>query len=86
VLLDGPAAELDPAAALAIMRLLCRTADAGKTVVMVLHARDMVLAYADRVSVLRGEDRPARDALAAAAAACGLRYGVDPTPRLLPSV
>ncbi|MBO0710577.1 MAG: ABC transporter ATP-binding protein [Acetobacteraceae bacterium] len=90
LLLDEPTADLDPAAAHEIMRLLRRTADAGKTVVIVLHALDLALAYADRVSVLREgrivADRPARDALADAAAAFGLPYGVDPAPRLLPPV
>lgn len=88
LLLDEPTSDLDPAAAHAIMRLLRRTRDAGKTVVVVLHALDLALAYADRVCVLQAgriaADLPAADALAAAAAAFGLPYGVDPTPRLLP--
>lgn len=88
LLLDEPTSDLDPAAAHAIMRLLRRTRDAGKTVVVVLHALDLALAYADRVCVLQAgritADLPAPDALAAAAAAFGLPYGVDPTPRLLP--
>src|SRR4029077_2983459 len=53
-LLDEPTADLDPAAAHAIMRLLRTTADAGRTVVMVLHALDLALRYADRVVLLVG--------------------------------
>ena len=55
--------------------------------VVVLHAIDLAFHYADRVTVLSQEqvlaDLPARDALPAAAAACGLRFGPDPAPRLL---
>ncbi len=87
-LLDEPTADLDPAAAHAIMRLLRTTADAGRTVVMVLHALDLALRYADRVVLLAGgrlvADLPASQALSAAAAAFGLPYGTDPSPRLLP--
>lgn len=87
-LLDEPTADLDPAAAHAIMRLLRTTADAGRTVVMVLHALDLALRYADRVVLLVGgrlvADVPAGQALPAAAAAFGLPYGTDPSLRLLP--
>jgi iron complex transport system ATP-binding protein len=87
-LLDEPTADLDPAASHAIMRLLRATADAGRTVVVVLHAIDLALRYAHRVVVLAGgrvtADLPAADALPAAAAAFGLRYGSDPELRLLP--
>ena len=87
-LLDEPTADLDPAASHAIMRLLRATADAGRTVVVVLHALDLALRYAHRVVVLAGgrvtADRPAADALPAAAAAFGLPFGPDPEPRLLP--
>ena len=87
-LLDEPTADLDPAASHAIMRLLRATADAGRTVVVVLHALDLALRYAHRVVVLAGgrvtADLPAGEALPAAAAAFGLRFGPDPEPRLLP--
>jgi iron complex transport system ATP-binding protein len=87
-LLDEPTADLDPAASHAIMRLLRATADDGRTVVVVLHALELALRYAHRVVVLAGgcvtADLPAHEALPAAAAAFGLRFGSDPEPRLLP--
>ena len=88
MLLDEPTADLDPAAAHDVMRLLRRTADAGRSVVVVLHAIDLAIQYAHRVVVL-GEGRilvdlPAGLALPAAAAAFGMRAGIDPLPRLLP--
>lgn len=87
-LLDEPIADLDPAAAHDVMRLLRETAETGRTVVVVLHAIDLAIRYAHRVVILRqGEitaDRPAADILPHAAAAFGLRMGVDPRPRLLP--
>ena len=87
-LLDEPTADLDPAASHAVMRLLRTTADAGRTVIVVLHALDLALLYAHRVVILVGgrvtADLPADRALAPAAAAFGLPFGVDPVPRLLP--
>jgi iron complex transport system ATP-binding protein len=87
-LLDEPTADLDPAASHAIMRLLRMTADAGRTVVVVLHALDLALRYAHRVVVMAGgrvaADLPADCALPAAAEAFGLPFGLDPAPRLLP--
>jgi iron complex transport system ATP-binding protein len=87
-LLDEPTADLDPAASHAIMRLLRSTAEAGRAVVVVLHAFDLAQLYAHRVAVLsRGHliaDVPAERALPPAAKAFGLPSGVDPTPRLLP--
>jgi iron complex transport system ATP-binding protein len=87
-LLDEPTADLDPAASHAIMRLLRTTADAGRAVIVVLHALDLALRYAHRVVILRAghvtADLPAGEALPAAAAAFGLRVGLDPEPRLLP--
>jgi iron complex transport system ATP-binding protein len=87
-LLDEPIADLDPAASHAIMRLLRATADAGHTVIVVLHALDLALRYAHRAVVLAGgrvtADLPAIEALPAAAAAFGLKFGPDPEPRLLP--
>jgi iron complex transport system ATP-binding protein len=88
LLLDEPTADLDPAASHAIMALLRRTADAGRAVVVVLHALDLALRYAHRVVVLADgrlvADLPASEALSAAAAAFGLPFGVDREPRLLP--
>ncbi len=87
-LLDEPTADLDPAAAHAIMRLLRTTADGGRSVVVVLHALDLALRYAHRVVVLSAgrvsADLPANQALPAAAAAFGLPFGADAEPRLLP--
>ena len=87
-LLDEPTADLDPAAAHAIMALLRHTVAEGRTVVVVLHAIELALRYADRVVVLSGgrivADQPASRALPAVAAAFGLPYGSDPAPRLLP--
>jgi iron complex transport system ATP-binding protein len=88
LLLDEPTADLDPAAAHEIMALLRRLAHAGRTVIVVLHAVDLALRYADRMVVLdRGRivaDAAPVDALPAAATAFGLPYGSDPSPRLLP--
>ena len=86
-LLDEPTADLDPAAAHAIMSLLRRTAESGRAVLVVLHALDLALRYAHRVLVLDNgrvaADLPASEALPAAATAFGLPFGVDPEPRLL---
>jgi iron complex transport system ATP-binding protein len=88
LLLDEPTADLDPAASHAIMRLLRATADARRTVVVVLHAVDLALRYANRVVLLVDgrvtADLPADRALAAAAAAFGLPFGAVAAPRLLP--
>ena len=88
LLLDEPTADLDPAAAHAMMALLHRFAAAGGSVVAVLHALDLALHHADRLLVLDGgritADAAPGDALAAAAAAFGLPYGRDPNLRLLP--
>jgi len=87
-LLDEPTADLDPAASHAILHLLRTTADAGRIVVVVLHALDLALRYAHRVVVLVdgrvAADLPSGEALPAAAAAFGLPFGTDPEPRLLP--
>ena len=86
-LLDEPTADLDPAAAHAILRLLRATAEEGRVVVTVLHAVDLAIRYAHRVVVLRAglivADLPAGDALPALGSAFGLTVGVDPGPRLL---
>jgi iron complex transport system ATP-binding protein len=87
-LLDEPTADLDPAAAHGIMALLRDTAESGRIVIAVLHAIDLAMRYAHRIVVLRegriAADLPAAEALPAAAAAFGLPWGIDPTPRLLP--
>lgn len=89
-LLDEPTADLDPAAAHAIMALLRATAHGprGAGVVVVLHALDLAARYADRVVLLaQGRvvaDGPPEAVLPQAAAAFGLPWGVDPAPRLLP--
>ena len=88
LLLDEPTADLDPAAAHDVMRLLRRTAEDGRAVVAVSHAIELAIEYAHRVVMLvEGRilaDLPADQALAAAASAFGMRAGTDPTPRLLP--
>ena len=87
-LLDEPIADMDPAASHGIMRLLRATADAGRTVVVVLHAVDLAVRYAHRVVVLANgrvsADERADRVLPAAAAAFGLPFGADAAPRLLP--
>lgn len=88
LLLDEPTADLDPAAAQAIMRLLRETAEAGRIVVAVLHAIELATRYAHRMVVMQEgriiADLPPHEALPAAAAAFGLRVGIDPAQRLLP--
>jgi iron complex transport system ATP-binding protein len=89
-LLDEPTADLDPAAAHEIMALLRDTAHGipKRTVVVVMHALDLALRYADRMLVLREgcivADAAPLDALPDAAAAFGLPFGADVAPRLLP--
>jgi len=88
-LLDEPTADLDPAAAQAIMRLLRQTAEAGRTVAVVQHAVDLAIRYAHRIVVMQAgrivADLPAANALPALANAFGLPFGIDPQPRLLPN-
>jgi iron complex transport system ATP-binding protein len=87
-LLDEPTADLDPAAAHQVMRLLAGRAAAGAAVIAVLHAVDLAQLYADRMIVLADghirADAPPAEALPVAAAAFGLPLGLDPRPRLLP--
>ena len=89
-LLDEPTADLDPAAAHEIMTLLRDIAHGTtpRSVVVVMHALDLALRYADRMLVLREgrvmADAPPLEALPTAAAAFGLPFGSDPAPRLLP--
>ena len=87
-LLDEPTSDLDPAAAHQVMALLRRVAHDGRCVVVVLHAIELAMRYADRMVVLAqggiAADTAPAQALPAAAAAFGLPFGADPTPRLLP--
>ncbi len=86
-LLDEPTADLDPAAAHAILRLLRDTAGQGASVVAVLHAVELAADYAHRVVLVDqgriAADLSAKDALAAAARVFGMRMGQG--PRLLPA-
>ncbi len=88
MLLDEPTADLDPAAAHEMMALLRTLSRQGGCVLTVLHALDLALRYADRVVVLAAgrivADAPPESVLPAAAAAFGLPWGFDPSPRLLP--
>ncbi len=87
LLLDEPTADLDPAAAHAIMRLLRETADAGSVVIVVLHAIELAVRHATRMVVLQDgrivADASPEAALPAAAAAFGMRLGLDPERRFL---
>jgi iron complex transport system ATP-binding protein len=87
-LLDEPTADLDPAAAHAIMRLLRQTADAGCVVIVVLHAIELAVRHATRMVVMQDgrivADAAPDTALPAAASAFGMRLGLDPALRLLP--
>jgi iron complex transport system ATP-binding protein len=88
LLLDEPTADLDPAAAEALMGVLRGEAAAGAAVVVVLHAVELAMRHADRVVVMRGgaitADGAPDDVLPAAAAAFGMRVVNDASPRLLP--
>ncbi|MBV9252032.1 MAG: ABC transporter ATP-binding protein [Acetobacteraceae bacterium] len=88
LLLDEPTADLDPAAAHEVMRLLRLAADEGSAVVVVQHATDLAIRYAHRIVVMAdGHIRaqlPAAEALPSLAAAFGLTHGLDPVPHLLP--
>ncbi len=89
-LLDEPTADLDPAAAHEVMTLLRDTAHAapGRSVLVVMHALELAMRYADRMLVLQAgrivADATPAEALPQAAAAFGLPFGADPAPRLLP--
>lgn len=87
-LLDEPTADLDPAAAHAIMRLLRQTADAGCVVIVVLHAIELAVRHATRMVVIQDgrilADASPDAALPAAAAAFGMRLGLDAVRGLLP--
>lgn len=88
LLLDEPAADLDPAAAHEVMALLRARAEGGACVVAVLHDIGLALHHATRMVVVAGgriaADGVPAEVLPAAAAAFGLPHGIDPRPRLLP--
>lgn len=88
LLLDEPTADLDPAAAHAVMALLRGRAAAGACVVAVLHDLALALHHATRMVVMQGgrivADAVPEAALPAAAAAFGLPFGVSAPTRLLP--
>jgi iron complex transport system ATP-binding protein len=88
LLLDEPTADLDPAAAYEIFRLLVSLAREGRTVVVALHAIDLAIGLADRIVLMAdgrvAGDLPAANALPALAQLFGLSHGSDPAPRLLP--
>ena len=87
LLLDEPIADLDPRAGHEIMQLLARLAGEGCTVVAVLHAVELAVAYATRMLVLAHghvlADAAPADALPSAAAAFGMALGTDASARLL---
>jgi len=87
LLLDEPTNDLDPAAAHAVMRLLREQAAGGRAVVLVLHAVELALHYADRLVVMRGgaiiADAAPLEAFPVAAVAFGLEYAMEPVPRFL---
>ena len=87
-LLDEMTADLDPAAAHAILALLARTAAEGATVIAALHALDLAETYAGRMILLDAgrvvADGTPAAIMPAAAAVFGLRLAHDPRPRLLP--
>ncbi len=88
LLLDEPVADLDPAAAHDIMRLLARLAAEGRTVVAVLHAIELAMQYATRLAVLKDGRIVADDvpeaAAPAAAAAFGMGFNAATKPMLVP--
>ncbi len=88
LLLDEPAADLDPAAAHEVMALLRGRAVAGACVVAVLHDIGLALHHATRMVVVDGgrivADGVPADVLPAAASAFGLPFGLSPRPGLLP--
>lgn len=88
LLLDEPTADLDPAAAHALMRRLGELAMAGRAVVVVLHALDLAALYAGRMVLMQAgrvvADGPPARVMPQAGRVFGLAYGVDAMPRLLP--
>lgn len=90
LLLDEPAADLDPAHGFALMRLLRAEAAAGRAVVAVLHDLALACRFADRI-VLLAAGRVAADGPPAAVMTqgsagrvFGVRIGSDDLPMVLP--
>jgi iron complex transport system ATP-binding protein len=88
LLLDEPAADLDPAAAHEVMALLRGRAAVGACVVAVLHDIGLALHHATRMVVVDGgrivADGVPEAVLPAVASAFGLPYGLSDRPGLLP--
>lgn len=88
MLLDEPTADLDPAAAHAIMALLRARAAAGACIVTVLHDLDLARHHATRMVVLSGgrilADGGPEAALPAGPRRRPLALGIDRRLRLLP--
>jgi iron complex transport system ATP-binding protein len=90
LLLDEPAADLDPAQGFSLMRLLRAEAARGRTVLVVLHDLSLAARFADRIVLLAG-GRVAADGTPAevmteaqAGRVFGVRIGTDDLPRVLP--
>jgi iron complex transport system ATP-binding protein len=90
LLLDEPAADLDPAQGFALMRLLRREAERGRAVAVVLHDLSLAARFADRI-VLLAEGRIVADGAPAtvmtpahAGRVFGVRIGTDEVPTVLP--
>ena len=86
LLLDEPVADLDPAAAHQIMRLLTSFSSRGGSVVAVLHALDLAALYVTRLVVVQAgrivaDDAPSA-ALPRAAEAFGMELQADARPLL----
>ncbi len=83
LLLDEPCADLDPAQAFALLRLLRTVADAGRVVLVVLHDLALAARFAGRVLLLQhgrlGADGPPGVVLtdAIAGRVFGIRFGAD---------
>ena len=88
LLLDEPAADLDPPASHAVLRLLADFAAAGGAVVAVLHALELAALHATRMVVLEGgrivADGTPGVALPAAARAFGMVLRPDHMPLMMP--
>jgi iron complex transport system ATP-binding protein len=86
LLLDEPVADLDPAAAHLIMRLLAGFAAGGGTVVAVLHALDLAVEYVSRLVVVEAgrivADGAPASVLPRAAEAFGMELQADARPLL----
>ncbi len=90
LLLDEPAADLDPAQGFALMRLLRAEAATGRAVLVVLHDLALAARFADRI-VLLADGRIAAEGApeavmtqAEAGRVFGVRIGTDDLPRALP--